>query len=127
MEENTNQNIENLEKEHVENSIPNNYNNSEWYLKTRNIIYYFLGVIEVLLVVRLIFRLLGANANNVLVSALYSFTSALVLPFVGIFRAIMPTGTAQYIIEPSTILAMITYALMAYGIIRFLRVTVVEG
>lgn len=112
------------ENVHINKSSRDNYDsNKEWFAKTRNIIYYFLGVIEVLLIIRLIFRSLGANTNNVLVSTLYSFTNLLVFPFVGIFRVIMPTGTSQYVIEPATILAMAVYALIAYGIVRLIRVS----
>lgn len=97
--------------------------NESWFYRTRNIIYYILGVIEILLLFRLVFRSLGANIRNELVVSLYSVTKLLIAPFVGIFNIITPAGTTQYVIEPATILAMIVYAIIAYGIVRLIKVT----
>lgn len=111
-----------------ENEIGNEASISDerWFLRTRNIVYYILGVIEVLLLFRLIFRSLAANTANPIVAALYSTTKALISPFVGIFNVILPGGTTQYVIEPATIIAMVVYALIAYGIIKLIKVTAVS-
>lgn len=97
-----------------------------WFFRTRNIIYYILGVIEILLVFRLIFRSLGANINNGFVAGVYYITKGLIAPFVGIFNVIIPGGVNQYIIEPATIIAMVVYAIIAYGIVKLIKVTAVS-
>lgn len=97
----------------------------EWFIKTHKTIYYILGVIEALLGLRLIFKLLGANQNNQLISSLYFTTKLLIAPFSGILgTAIMQGNKTQYIFESSTVIAMIIYALIAYGLIRLIEIKV---
>lgn len=100
--------------------------NESWFPRIRNIIYYVLGVIEVLLAFRLIFRSLGASTRNGLVALLYTITKALIMPFSGIFNIINPIGAVQFAIEPATIIAMAVYALLAYGLVKLVKVTAVS-
>ena len=98
-----------------------------WYIQTRKAIYYILGVIEVLLGFRLIFKLLGANAGNGLVNALYTMTKGLIAPFIGIFSIFAKRSTAiSVVFEPAVILAMIVYAVIALGIVNLIRLKIVE-
>jgi len=100
----------------------------EWYIRTRNLVYYFLGVVEVLLAFRLIFKILGANARNGMVQFIYSVTSVLIAPFEGIFAIFYPGGaSARFVFEPATIIAMIVYALIARGIVSLLKVNLTEA
>lgn len=85
-----------------------------------SIVYWILNVIEIILALRLIFRLLGANPNNGLVSFLYNVSAPLVAPFVGIFR--QPV-TGSSVLEWSTVIAMIIYAIVAYLIIQLIRLS----
>jgi hypothetical protein len=89
------------------------------YHREQNVVYYILGVIEVLLGLRFLFKLLGANAGSGFVSFIYSLTSIFVLPFIGIFRTVASTGA---VFEPATVIAMIMYGIIAYGIIRLIRI-----
>ena len=99
-----------------------------WYIQTRKTIYYILGVIEVLLAFRLMFKLLGANAGNGLVNALYTITKGLIAPFWGIFSIFAKRSTAVSVVfEPATILAMIIYAVIALGIVNLIKLKVVEA
>lgn len=84
---------------------------------TRRVVYYILGVIEVLFVFRFLFKLLGANPNSDFVSFIYSVTQVFLAPFDAIFR---PTTTPEFgtIVEFNTITAMIVYALAAWGIVK---------
>jgi len=89
----------------------------------QRIVYYLLGFLEILLTFRLIFKLLGANAANSFVSVIYSLTNILIIPFAGIFNtAISQTGSTQFVFEPSTIIAMIVYAVIAYGLVRLIDI-----
>ena len=49
------------------------------------IIYGIGAFVEVLVALRFIFRLLGADANNAIVSWIYSWSTPIVAPFAGIF------------------------------------------
>lgn len=89
--------------------------------KIRKIIYYFLGVLEVLLAFRFIFKLLGANPLSPFVSFIYALTKVFLYPFVGIFRtSVIET---QAVFEPATIISMIVYALIAWGIVRLIEIS----
>jgi len=91
--------------------------------KAKKIIYYILGVIEALLIVRFILKLLGANPANTFSGIIYSVTDVLLWPFSGIFRAAVSAGieTKSYI-EPAVIIAMIVYALVTWGIVKLIDI-----
>lgn len=50
-----------------------------------SIIYAIGGFIEILLALRFVFRLLGANVSNAIVNFVYSWSTPFVAPFSGIF------------------------------------------
>ena len=84
-------------------------------------IYYILGIIEVLLTFRLIFKLLGANPNSGFVSLIYSISQVFTVPFTAIFRSAATQGIeTKAVIEPSTIIAMVVYTLIAWGIVKLI-------
>lgn len=92
-------------------------------LKVRKYVYYISGVLEVLLAIRLLFKLLGANPGNVFVSFIYSITESFLLPFGGIFRTAVIKGIErQAILEPATIIGMAVYALAAWGVIKLIEI-----
>jgi len=82
--------------------------------------YFVLGVLEVLLLLRFIFRLLAANPDNAFVSFLYHLSGVFVTPFSGIFTN--PTLGSSSVFELSTLVAMLIYALIAWGIVALVRV-----
>jgi hypothetical protein len=88
------------------------------------IIYYFFGVLETLLSFRLILKMLGASVSSSFVSFIYGITGLLILPFEGIFRRGVAQGieTAS-ILEPATIVALIVYMLLAWGIVKFIKIS----
>jgi len=94
-----------------------------WFIKTKYAIYYILGLIEVLLLFRFMFKLLGANPNNGFVSFLYSLAGIFIAPFTGIFNSYVSQGlSAKSILEPATLIAMIVYAVIAWGIVGLIRI-----
>lgn len=94
-----------------------------WYMKSRQVIYYLLSLLEVLLGFRFIFMLLGANPRSGFTSFLYSITGIFIAPFSGIFSPISTTGLAsRSVFDPATLIAMLIYALAAWGIVRLLRI-----
>ena len=85
-----------------------------------SVVYFLLGVLEVILLLRFIFRLLGANRFNSFVSFLYSLSHVFVVPFNGIFND-QALGSHS-VFEISTLLAMLIYALLAWGLVSLGRV-----
>jgi hypothetical protein len=89
----------------------------------RRTVYWILGILEVLLAFRLIFKLLGANAGSGFVSLIYTISGVFVAPFSGIFRSAVTQGIeTKSILEPTTIIAMIVYALVGYGIVKLMEI-----
>ena len=76
-------------------------------------------VLEVVLLIRFLLKLLGANADQGLVATIYAITDPLVAPFRGIFA--QPAGTP--VVEISTLLSIIFFVLAAalsLGLVRAL-------
>jgi hypothetical protein len=89
----------------------------------RKIVYYLLGVLEVLFTFRLIFKILGANPTSNFVSQIYKVSGIFLSPFRGIFGVTVNNGIeTKSVLEPATIIAMIVYALIAYGIVTLIRI-----
>jgi hypothetical protein len=85
------------------------------------LIYFFLGVIEVMLALRFFFKLAAANPGNFFVSIIYVFTTIFLLPFQTIFPIKATEGDVVVrLFEPSIFVAMIVYALVAFGISKLL-------
>jgi hypothetical protein len=81
------------------------------------VIYVIFGILEALLAFRLVFKLLGANPNSGFVAFIYGLTQPLVAPFYGIFPQATTTGvTTTATFEPATLIAMLVYALIGWGL-----------
>lgn len=76
------------------------------------------GIIELLLGLRIMLRLLGANPGSEFVAWLYGITGQLVAPFYGMFPDI--SFASNYVIEFSTIFAMLVYAFLGWLVIRII-------
>lgn len=88
-----------------------------------NIIWFVLGVIEVLLLLRFILKLTGANPNSGFVDFVYSLSGILSAPFDSIFGVTSASaGAVQSVFEPSIIVAAIVYALVAWGLVKLVTI-----
>jgi hypothetical protein len=88
-------------------------------------IYFLLGVLEIILALRFLFRLLGANQDNSFILFLYNLSHVFVAPFNGIFNdPILGTGN---VIELSTLIAMLVFALIAWGLVALSRVVLARN
>jgi len=85
-----------------------------------SVAYFVLGVLEVILLLRFLFRLLGANRFNDFVSFLYGLSHVFVGPFNGIFND-QALGSHS-VFEVSTLIAMLIYALLAWGLVSLGRI-----
>ena len=87
------------------------------------LIYFLFGILEVLLVFRLIFKLAGASLSSTFVGLIYGLTGIFILPFEGIFRRGFTQGIeTTSVLEPSTVVAIIVYAILAWGIVKLTRI-----
>lgn len=87
------------------------------------VIYFLFGLLEVLLVFRLIFKLTGANPSSDFVGLIYTLTGIFILPFEEIFRRGFAQGVeTTSVLEPSTLVAIIVYGVLAWGIVKLVRI-----
>jgi hypothetical protein len=79
------------------------------------IVWYVLGLVEVLLAFRFVLKLLGANSAAGFTRFIYSVTHFFAAPFLSVFRVSQVAGST---FEWTTILAMFVYWVVAIGIIK---------
>ncbi len=79
------------------------------------IVWYILGIIEILLAFRIVLKLLDANAAAGFTNFIYSTTYAFAAPFLNVFRVTQIQGS---IFEWTTLLAMFVYWVVAIGIVN---------
>ncbi len=84
------------------------------------IVWYILGLVEVLLAFRFVLRLLAANPNAGFSSFIYTLSYPFAAPFLAVFNTTRIAGSA---FEWTTLLAMAVYWLLAIGIVRLLTMS----
>ncbi len=82
------------------------------------VIYFILGVLEVIMALRFIFKLLSANAGNSFVAFLYNLSYVFVAPFNSMFTN---PSAGRVVFEITTLIAMLVYALVAWGLVSLGR------
>jgi hypothetical protein len=88
-------------------------------LKVTQLIWLLLGFLEIMLAMRVVFKLLAVNADNLFASLLYFVTDIFVAPFASLTGA---PALGNMVLEISTIIAMIVYLLIAWGLERIVYV-----
>ena len=78
---------------------------------------YITGLIEALLLFRFILKFLGANPSAGFSSFIYGISYPFAAPFLNVFRITQMAGS---VFEWTTLLAMLVYWLIAWGICRLL-------
>lgn len=100
-----------------------NQNESSDSQKGAYIVYYLFGALEILLAFRFVLKLAGASNTSDFVSFIYSFSGIFVSPFAGIFHTRLSQGSeTTSVFEPSTLVAIIVYMLIAWGIVKLIRI-----
>jgi hypothetical protein len=81
------------------------------------LIWLLLGVLEIMLAMRVMFKLIAVNADNLFASLLYFVTGLFVAPFASLISA---PALGSMVLEISTIIAMFVYLLIAWGFERII-------
>ena len=92
--------------------------------KIRDFLQWFAIVIEILLLIRFIFSLIGANQANVFAGFLYALTGVILTPFNGLVNDPYFHGNDKF--EWTTLIGMAIYALIFWLLMRFVRLLVSE-
>lgn len=91
---------------------------------TEYLIYFFFGALDILLAFRLILKVAGASMNSAFVTGIYGLTGIFTWPFEGIFRRGFTQGIeTTSVVEPATIIAILVYAVLAWGIVKLIRIS----
>jgi uncharacterized protein YggT (Ycf19 family) len=86
-------------------------------LRGVQIVRYLFGLLEVLLALRFILKLAGANPGAEFSNFIYMVTYPFAQPFLAVFRVTIVAGK---VFEWTTLLALVIYMLIEWGIIRLL-------
>lgn len=84
------------------------------------IIWYVLGVVEVIIAFRVALKAVGANPSSGFTAFIYGISNPLTLPFSGILQASVYGNT---VIEWSSLIAALVYFLFAWGIMNLIQIT----
>jgi len=87
--------------------------------KATQIIWLLLGLLEASIALRVVFKLIAVNAANPFAKLLYSVTNIFVAPFKSLVGN--PTSGGN-VLEITSIIAMLVYLLIAWGIERIVHV-----
>jgi YggT family protein len=81
-----------------------------------NIVYYLFGIVELVLVIRVLLHLVAANSGN----AFANFVDTISYPFVVLFSTLVqnPVLGSTSVLEITTIIAMVVWAVVAWLVAR---------
>ena len=77
------------------------------------------GVVDALLIIRFVFKLLGASTQASFVTFMYDLTQVFVAPFHGIFNTAI---SGHSVFEPESLVAIAIYSLIGWGLASLVRV-----
>lgn len=84
------------------------------------VIYYIVGLITALLLIRLVLLILAANQGNGFVDFIYAVSGVFAAPFYGIFNYTPAYGSSVF--EISSVVAIFIYALVGWGLVKLLTI-----
>jgi uncharacterized membrane protein len=87
--------------------------------KATQLIWLMFGILEALIALRIGLKLIAANPASLIVAMIYGFTDLFLFPFQGM--TISPSFNGM-VLEISSLIAMVVYALIAWAIERLIWV-----
>lgn len=97
---------------------PKAYQAKKAIYRTYQVLWYILGVVEVLLGFRVVLKFLGANPASMFTQIIYQLSEPFAAPFRGIFSS---SAVAGSVLEWSTIVGMIVYVIAVWGFIKLFQ------
>ena len=85
------------------------------YRRISAVIWTITGFIEILIGLRILFKLLAANSGNGFVNFIYNLSGVFVNPFQGMVNDV---SSGSSILEINSLIAMLIFALLAWGIMK---------
>ena len=94
------------------------YREGSYNTRAVQAVWWIVGFIDVLIAIRFVLKLFGANVGAPFVRFMYDVTWPLVAPFHGIFNT---TQQGRSILEPESLVAIAIYSLIGWGIVSAIR------
>jgi hypothetical protein len=83
--------------------------------KATQLVWLLFGILEALIALRILLKLIGANPASPISVLIYGFTDLFLFPFAGL---VATPAAGNMVLELSSFLAMVVYALIAWAIER---------
>lgn len=83
-----------------------------------NVVYFLFGLIQVVLALRFVMLLLGANQDAGFVQMIMALSAPFMAPFIAVFGTTVMNGS---VFEWSALLAVVMYALLAWGVVALIE------
>lgn len=93
-------------------------------LRAEQAVWLLTGVVAALLIIRFLFKLLGASTQASFVTFIYNLTQVFVAPFHGIFNS---AASGHNVFEPESLVAIAIYSLIGWGLAALVRVVTKGG
>jgi len=93
-------------------------------LRAEQAVWLLTGIVDALLIIRFLFKLLGASTQASFVTFIYNLTQLFVAPFHGIFNS---AASGHNVFEPESLVAIAIYSLIGWGIVALVRVVTRGG
>lgn len=87
--------------------------------KAKQLIWLGLAALEFAIGLRILFKLMAANADNFLAKLLYGFTDLFLFPFAGLTAS---PSSGGIVLEITSLIAMVIYAVLAWGAAKLVEV-----
>jgi len=94
------------------------YREGSYNTRAVQAVWWIVAFIDVLVAIRFVLKLFGANVAAAFVRFMYDVTWPLVAPFHGIFNT---TQQGRSILEPESLVAIAIYSLIGWGIVSAIR------
>jgi len=94
------------------------YREGSYNTRAVQAVWWIVAFIDVLVAIRFVLKLFGANVGAPFVRFMYDVTWPLVAPFHGIFNT---TQQGRSILEPESLVAIAIYSLIGWGIVSAIR------
>jgi hypothetical protein len=78
------------------------------------------GILEFLILLRMLLKLVAANPNTAFTQIVYGFTDLFLWPFSGLIAS--PTAGNGMVLEISSFFALLVYAVLAWGVVQLIRI-----
>ena len=87
--------------------------------KATQLVWLLFGILEAMIALRIMLKLIGANAASPFATFVYGFTELFLKPFAGLTGS---PSAGNMVLEISSFIAMVVYALVAWAIERIVWV-----